>query len=120
MQFSRREKHMPMYRKTALVSAEQYHGPEFETLQANLPLVAPAGVSFVADLREGRQGWAPALQTLEGRHFLREKDWVVTNPAGERYNISDEVFRSTYEEVNAAPGAHDGCRNPAHGTPPGQ
>lgn len=94
---------MPKFRKKALVEAEQYHGPAFETLQANLPLVAPAGVTFVPEVRDGRQGWAPAIQTLEGRHLLRERDWIVTNPAGEKYNVEDGVFRSTYEAVVEPP-----------------
>lgn len=89
------------YRKTALIEAEQYLGPDRigpkDPTQGSLLL--PAGVEWVRDVMDGLEVLRPTLQTLEGRHFLREKDWIITNPTGERYNCADDKFRATYEPV---------------------
>ncbi len=39
----------------------------------------------------------PYLLTIEGRHFLRPMDMIITGVAKERYPIRKEIFKATYE-----------------------
>lgn len=39
----------------------------------------------------------PYLKTLEGNHFIRPTDFIVTGVAGERYPVKKEIFECTYE-----------------------
>jgi hypothetical protein len=89
---------MAKFRKKALVDAEQFVGPTHVPEGEPRPVV-PNGVVWMPGLKDGKPEAVAALMTLEGPHFLWERDWIVTNPAGEKYNVSDEVFRSTYEAV---------------------
>lgn len=70
------------YRKTALVTAEQF-----------LPAIGqiPQGVYL-----DGHGYWV--LDTNEGRHTLRGGDYICTGPAGEQWNVAQEIFEATYEE----------------------
>lgn len=83
------------YRKTALVTAEQF-----------LPAIGqlPKGVFSTALGNPARRPDAEwALNTKEARHILRVGDYVCTGPAGEQWNVAKEIFESTYEEVVASP-----------------
>jgi len=85
---------MAMYRKTALVSAEQFLPGEDKI---------PAGVrsSGMGDPRKGGDfDWV--LDTLEGTHTLRGGDYICTGPAGERWNVACEIFEATYELATEA------------------
>jgi hypothetical protein len=82
---------MPRYRKTALIEAEQFLPAENKI---------PAGVysDERADPRKDpRASWC--LKTLEGRHILRDGDYIVTGAKGEKYNVEREIFEATYERV---------------------
>lgn len=81
---------MTMYRKTALVSAEQF-------LPADGKI--PAGVfsDGLSDPRKSPAEWC--LQTLEGQHALRNGDYICTGPSGERWNVEQSIFEATYEAV---------------------
>lgn len=85
---------MAKYRKTALVDAEQFL-PAKEQI--------PAGIfsDGMADPRKSTAGWV--LETLEGRHYLRDGDYICTGPAGERLNVAREIFEATYELVSDGP-----------------
>lgn len=93
------------YRKTALVTAEQF-----------LPAIGqiPKGVysDGHGDPRE-RPDCCWVLDTKEGRHTLRGGDYICTGPAGEQWNVAKEIFEATYEEVETAPPQQnlnsDGC-----------
>jgi hypothetical protein len=76
------------YRKTALVKAAQFLPAEGKF---------PRGVQSdeLADPRKSTAQWV--LKTLEGRHVLRNGDYVCTGPAGEQWNVSKEIFEATYE-----------------------
>lgn len=39
------------------------------------------------------------VNTLEGPAQASAGDWLVTNPKGEQYPVSDETFRATYRLV---------------------
>jgi hypothetical protein len=89
------------YRKTALVTAEQF-----------LPAIGqiPKGVysDGNGDPRK-RLDCSWVLDTKEGRHTLRGGDYICTGPAGEQWNVAQEIFESTYEEISSAitPGTKD-------------
>jgi hypothetical protein len=79
---------MPMYRKTALVDAEQFLPPNS----------IPAGcyqAGGTADVSAGHGQWM--LKTLEGEHSLRRGDYICTGPAGEKWNVAKDIFEATYE-----------------------
>lgn len=79
------------YRKTALVTAEQF-----------LPAIGqiPKGVysDGQGDPRK-RPDCHWVLDTKEGRHNVRGGDYICTGPAGEQWNVVKEIFEATYEEV---------------------
>lgn len=81
---------MAKYRKTALVDAEQFLPRENKI---------PDGVisDGLADPRKSPEKASFVLDTLEGRHELRSGDYICTGPAGERWNVSREIFEATYE-----------------------
>jgi hypothetical protein len=82
-----------MYRKTALVAAEQFL-PEQGMI--------PAGVisDGNGDPRKD-SNYSFVLDTKEGRHHLRHGDYVCTGPAGEKWNVERSIFESTYELATA-------------------
>ena len=43
-------------------------------------------------------GW---IDTIEGGHIVCPGDWIITGVQGEKYPCKDDVFRSTYEAVDA-------------------
>lgn len=43
----------------------------------------------------------PHIHTLEGSMDVTMGDWIITGVAGERYPCKDNIFRQTYEEVDA-------------------
>lgn len=79
---------MTMYRKTALVSAEQFLPSEGKI---------PDGVfsDGLSDPRSSPAEWC--LQTLEGRHTLRNGDYICTGPNGEKWNVEQSIFEATYK-----------------------
>jgi hypothetical protein len=46
---------------------------------------------------QGPQFQLPYIKTLEGNHFIRPTDFIVTGVAGERYPVKKEIFDATYE-----------------------
>lgn len=63
----------------------------------------PAGVEelcwFTDD--DGCQHFGPTIKTLEGNHRVSPGDWVITGVKGEKYPVRDDIFRETYEAVDA-------------------
>jgi hypothetical protein len=39
------------------------------------------------------------IETLEGPHFVRPGDWIITGVAGEKYPCKPDIFAATYEAV---------------------
>ena len=39
----------------------------------------------------------PFINTLEGKHFIREGDYIITGVKGERYPCKPDIFEMTYE-----------------------
>lgn len=42
----------------------------------------------------------PYINTLEGRHYISEGDYIITGVKGERYPCKSDIFELTYEKVN--------------------
>jgi hypothetical protein len=80
-----------LYRKTALVQAEQFLPAEGKI---------PAGVisDGHGDPRIDAR-FSFVLQTLEGVHQLRDGDYICTGPKGEKWNVERSIFESTYEPI---------------------
>lgn len=86
------------YRKTALVTAEQF-----------LPAIGqiPKGVySSGLGHPSKRPDCQWSLKTKEGVHVLRVGDYICTGPAGEQWNVEQEIFEATYKEVMTAEPSH--------------
>ncbi len=75
---------MPRFRKRPVVI-------EAEQVLADRPL--PDGVYCVRD--EGCY-----IDTLEGRHIVREGDYIITGVKGEKYPCKEDIFHLTYESVD--------------------
>jgi len=41
----------------------------------------------------------PFIDTLEGKHYISPKDFIITGVKGERYPCKPDIFRATYERV---------------------
>ena len=41
----------------------------------------------------------PYIETLEGRHYISEGDFIITGIKGERYPCKPDIFEATYEKV---------------------
>lgn len=42
---------------------------------------------------------APYINTLEGKHYISEGDYIITGIAGERYPCKTDIFEAIYELV---------------------
>lgn len=40
-----------------------------------------------------------SIDTLEGKHEVSEKDWIITGVKGELYPCKPDIFELTYEKV---------------------
>lgn len=49
----------------------------------------------------GMLGRTMIVQTLEGHHVASVGDWIIRGVKGELYPIKDDIFRQTYEAVDA-------------------
>ena len=48
------------------------------------------------------------IPTLEGTMRIDKDDWIIRGVKGEFYPIKDEIFRETYEPVDAPMSVSDG------------
>ncbi len=73
------------------------------------------GVHGRCGQRWREHGW---LETPHDWHTVCPGDWIVTGPTGERYPVTDDDFRATYEKVREAADSHH-CPHCAKGCPGG-
>lgn len=80
---------MPKYRKKPLIiEAEQWFiGKEIE------------GVIYKPMPLSGLYLMPPYIDTLEGRMFVSEGDYIITGIKGEKYPCKSDVFESSYDLV---------------------
>jgi hypothetical protein len=93
---------MPRYRKRPVVIEAVRFDPDGEHR-----LSLPEGVTGAPS--PGADNWAYEgsrfyIDTLEGRMEVRRGDWVITGVQGEKYPCKDEIFRATYQPVDAVEG----------------
>lgn len=74
-----------------------------------------AAVRMIGDTRrEARQSPSPAIETLEGPHYVTPGDWIITGIKGEFYPCKPDIFAATYEPAHArverSPTIPDGWR----------
>ena len=80
---------MARYRKKPVViEARQWHDEEY----GNYPL---NDIRCNVKLETGRF----IIETLEGNHFVSDKDWIVKGVKGEFYPCKPDIFEATYEKV---------------------
>lgn len=41
----------------------------------------------------------PYINTLEGKHYIKEGDYIITGVKGERYPCKPDIFEMTYELI---------------------
>jgi hypothetical protein len=91
---------MPKFRKRpVVVEAEQYRsgledGFEYEdqiTQEITLGM-------FKASKLDGVRLY-PFINTLEGKMYVSDGDWIITGVNGERYPCKPDIFAKTYEAV---------------------
>lgn len=41
----------------------------------------------------------PYINTLEGKHYISQGDYIITGVKGERYPCKPDIFEMTYEKV---------------------
>ncbi|MEK6881567.1 MAG: hypothetical protein AABY22_18235 [Nanoarchaeota archaeon] len=78
-------------KKPVVIEAEQYidlHG-------ANSPFLKEA---LCFKPHNGIYGGVH-IHTLEGKHQVRNTDWVIKGIKGEFYNCKIDIFEATYEKV---------------------
>ena len=39
------------------------------------------------------------IDTLEGTHYIKKKDWIIKGIRGEFYPVKPDIFELTYEKV---------------------
>ena len=52
-------------------------------------------------IRACRTRHGETIKTLEGDMVASPGDWIITGIKGERYPCKDDIFRESYEPVNA-------------------
>lgn len=83
-------------KKPVVIEAEQWHGPESVI----------AGVRQATLAEKQAHLWIFAhgyelyvIETLEGLHWVRPGDWIITGVKGEKYPCKPDIFAATYEPV---------------------
>lgn len=89
---------MKYRKKPAVIEAEEYKlGLEdgFATIGEAITQGLNSG-SYVQSECAKFKG-VPYIETLEGRHFISEGDFIITGVEGERYPCKADIFHKTYE-----------------------
>uniref|UniRef100_UPI003EB7E1FA hypothetical protein n=1 Tax=Pediococcus pentosaceus TaxID=1255 RepID=UPI003EB7E1FA len=95
------------YRKTATIKAEQFNPDEFvpEYVFNNIERVpwttSEKLENMMSILKTGEPKPDWRIKTIEGDMKINPGDWIATGVDGEHWAIADEIFRKTYEEVEA-------------------
>lgn len=88
---------MAKYIKTAVTEAEQFDGSQ--------QLVDKYEILVGSTMFNGYVG-EPSLcyiQTLEGNLRIHVGDWIATGVNGERWAVTDEIFKQTYTKLPKVP-----------------
>ena len=80
---------MKFRKKPVVIEAEQYRASDI-----SLPFIND-GSPVEYDEDDDR----PYIQTLEGRLFVSDGDWIIKGVKGEFYPCKPDIFVATYEPV---------------------
>lgn len=93
---------MKYRKKPVVVVAEQFDPERWPWPDG----VEPGGMMSLYTNNEmtRRYRWGSwVIRTAKGYTVVREGDWIVTGVKGEKYTVSDDIFRATYEPVADEP-----------------
>lgn len=85
---------MAKYRKKPVVieaTQVRWFTDDRNILQCENPLV----------YRDANSKTGFSIDTLEGKHDVSEKDWIITGVKGEHYPCKPDIFEMTYEKVES-------------------
>lgn len=82
------------YKKDATVSAFQFREKWFEE---ELKFIQDEKIPITISVTK-EKGFTFYLETLEGKHELRDKDYICKGSKGEFWNVKKEIFEDTYSE----------------------
>lgn len=84
-------------KKPVVIEAVQYR----DSMRVSGDLPEGVTICYWSEQPSIEGGDHPTIHTLEGAHIVRDGDWVITGIKGERYPCRDDIFRETYEPVEA-------------------
>ena len=85
---------MPKFRKKPVViEAVKWTGENYEEM---VDFENPSGIGKI-----GLQGDCLTILTLEGIHKANPGDWIIKGIKGEFYPCKPDIFKATYEPVDA-------------------
>ena len=92
---------MPKYRKKPVViEAEVYRKGLEDGIEWKGSLTYyPKSTQELHWMKDGTVFGAPYINTLEGKHYIAEGDYIITGVKGERYPCKPDIFALTYELV---------------------
>ncbi len=79
-------------KKPVIIDAVQWFKHGDHAAVGQIPFHVHTNVDVVT------HGWVP---TLEGGHIVSPGDWIITGVKGERYACKPDIFKDTYELVEA-------------------
>jgi len=86
---------MAKWRKKPLVIDADPYAPGMEDGICNTPMAKLDKFGFPSTEKQS----IPYINTLEGRHYITEGDYIITGIKGERYPIKRDIFFASYEKV---------------------
>ena len=92
---------MKFKKKPVTIEAEQFLISEIKTEAELENFCEKLGVEIY---RPSPVTWNFTIPTLEGRMEVRDKDWVITGVAGEKYPCKPDIFKMTYDKVEEIDG----------------
>lgn len=97
---------MPQFRKKPVVIEAEQYSKERHIREGYLP----DGVErvFITGEEGEQYEGKPCIETLEGRLYVSDGDWIITGVNGERYPCKPDIFEATYEPAERVDGARTG------------
>lgn len=89
---------MRFRKKPVVIEAEQYFdGKEIDGILLSEDIMC-SGNSEIGTT-ERCVSVRPYIDTLEGKMWVGEGDWIITGVKGERYPCKPDIFEATYEAI---------------------
>lgn len=89
---------MKFRKKPVVIEAEQYFsGKEIDGVLLSEEVLCSGDNEFGTTHRNAVV--RPYIQTLEGKMWVSEGDFIITDIRGEKYPCKPDIFKATYEAV---------------------